>query len=95
MLAGTRADLGDLDGAVALLEAGRGQPRRNPAERHLRQWYVLADLIERSGDLPRRAELFPRVQAEPDAYDVADRLEALGPAGPRRRRAPERLPRRR
>ena len=81
VLAGTRADLGDLEGAVRLLvEAGAGRLVRNPAERHLRQWYVLGDLMERSGDLARARELFLRVQAaDPEAYDVADRLESLGP----------------
>jgi tetratricopeptide (TPR) repeat protein len=81
VLAGTRADEGDLTGAVSLLvEAGAGRLVRNPAERHLRQWYVLADLMERSGDLPKARELFLRVAAaDPDAYDVADRLESLGP----------------
>ncbi len=91
VLAGTRADLGDLDGAVALLtEAGAGRLVRNPAERHLRQWYVLGDLMERSGDLAKARELFLRVRAaDPDAYDVADRLESLGPPT-RARRTPNR-----
>ncbi len=91
VLAGTRADLGDLAGAVALLtEAGAGRLVRNPAERHLRQWYVLADLMERSGDLARARELFVRIRsADPDAYDVADRLDSLGPPT-RARRAPDR-----
>ncbi len=87
VLAGTRADNGDLDGAVSLLvEAGAGRLVRNPAERHLRQWYVLADLMERSGDLAKARELFLRVRAvDPDAYDVADRLESLGPPTKARR----------
>jgi tetratricopeptide (TPR) repeat protein len=87
VLAGTRADLGDLGGAISLLvDAGAGRLVRNPSERHLRQWYVLADLTERSGDLARARELFLRVQAaEPDAYDVVDRLESLGPPTKARR----------
>jgi len=91
VLAGTRADLGDLDGAVSLLvDAGAGRLVRNPAERHLRQWYVLGDLMERSGDLARARELFERVRAaDPTAYDVAERLDSLGPA-PRVRRPPNR-----
>jgi hypothetical protein len=45
----------------------------------VRQWYVLADLYERSGDVPRARELFTRVAlADPGAYDVDDRLEELG-----------------
>ena len=91
VLAGTRADNGDLSGAVTLLvEAGAGRLVRNPAERHLRQWYVLGDLMERSGDLPKARELFLRISAaDPDAYDVADRLESLGPPT-RVRRTPNR-----
>ncbi len=91
VLAGTRADGGDLTGAVTLLvEAGAGRLVRNPAERHLRQWYVLGDLMERSGDLPKARELFLRVSAvDPDAYDVAGRLDSLGPPT-RTRRTPNR-----
>ena len=91
VLAGTRADLGDLDGAVRLLaDAGAGRLVKNPAERHLRQWYVLGDLMERSGDIPKARELFLRVlSADPEAFDVAARLEALGPP-PRPRRTPNR-----
>ena len=91
VLAGTRADRGDLTGAVSLLvEAGAGRLVRNPAERHLRQWYVLGDLMERSGDLPKARELFLRVgTVDPDAYDVAARLESLGPPT-RARRTPAR-----
>jgi tetratricopeptide (TPR) repeat protein len=80
VLAATRADQGDLAGAVSLLvEAGAGRAVRNPAERHLRQWYVLADVMERSGELARARELFGRIAAvDPEAYDVAERLDALG-----------------
>ena len=87
VLAGTRADRGDLAGAVALLvEAGAGRRVRNPAERHLRQWYVLGDLMERSGDLAKARELFLRIsEAAAHAYDVDERLESLGPPGRPRR----------
>lgn len=79
--AASLADRGDARGAIALL-AGAGAARsvRNPADRHLRQWYALADLYERVGDLPRARELFVRVaRADPGAYDVSERLDALGP----------------
>ena len=86
--AGSLADRGDLDGAISLLAgAGAAKALRNPADRHLRQWYALGDLYERAGDLPRAREFFLRVlRADPDAYDVADRLEALGPDRSRRNR---------
>ena len=89
--AGMLADRKDLPGAIDLLVAGgAARALRNPSYRHLRQWYALADLYERAGDLPKARELFLRVlRAEPDAYDVVDRLEALGPDRPRRvRRRP-------
>lgn len=89
--AASAADSGDLAGAISLLtSAGAGKALRNPGERHLRQWYALGDLYERAGDVPRARELFARVdQAEPDAFGVRSRLEALGAARPRppRRRA--------
>ncbi|HLG66922.1 MAG TPA: tetratricopeptide repeat protein [Acidimicrobiales bacterium] len=78
--ASSLADQGDLDGAISLL-AGSGAARslRNPADRHVRQWYVLADLFERAGDLPRARDLFLRVlKVDPTAYDVDERLESLG-----------------
>jgi len=86
--AGSLADRGDLDGAISLLAgAGAAKALRNPADRHLRQWYALGDLYERAADLPRAREFFLRVQkADPDAYDVADRLQGLGPERPRRNR---------
>ncbi len=86
--AASLADTGDLNGAIAMLAtAGAAKALRNPSDRHIRQWYLLADLYERAGDLPRAREYFERVRrADPDAYDVADRLRGLGPdrrSGPR------------
>jgi len=85
--AGMLADRRDLEGAISLLSSGgAAKALRNPSERHLRQWYALADLYERAGDLPRARELFVRVaRADPDAYDVAERLAALGPPSGRGR----------
>ncbi len=75
--AGCRADQGDVSGALALLEKGSRHVER-PRERHLRQWYVLADLYERAGELPRARELFRRVAAvDPEAFDVRQRMRAL------------------
>lgn len=79
--AGSLADRGDLLGAIEVLAtAGAGRSLRNPSERHLRQWYALADLYERAGDVPRARSLFTRVAlVDPDAFDVAERLASLGP----------------
>jgi tetratricopeptide (TPR) repeat protein len=77
--AGSLADRGDLKGAIAVLEKGPLNPKRSPADHHLRLWYALADLYERAGDAPRARELFGRVVAiDPDLADTAQRLAALG-----------------
>jgi tetratricopeptide (TPR) repeat protein len=80
----TMADSEDVQGAIALLvAAGAARNLRSPAERHVRQWFVLADLSERAGDIPTARTLFARVvAADPDLGDAADRLRALG--APRR-----------
>lgn len=75
--AGALADQGDLRGAVKLLEGSLRRSRPKPS--HLRQWYALADLYERAGELPRARDLFSQIAAvDPDAYDVRQRLVALG-----------------
>jgi hypothetical protein len=79
--ASSLAETGDLNGAISMLAtAGATKNLRNPAERHLRQWYVLADLYERAGDIPRAREYFERVRrSDAEAYDVTERLRSLGP----------------
>lgn len=80
VLASDLADRGQLAEALSLLQAaGAARRFRHPAPRHVRQWYVLADLLERAGDLPRARELFARVaEADPDLADAPDRFAALG-----------------
>jgi tetratricopeptide (TPR) repeat protein len=80
------ADRGELQRAIEmLLVSGAARNVRQPADRHLRQWYVLADLLERAGEVPRARELFMRVAtADPELADAAERVEALG-AGRRAR----------
>jgi tetratricopeptide (TPR) repeat protein len=80
VMAASLSDRGELAQAITLLmEAGADRRIRNPAERHVRQWYVLGDLCERSGDVPKARELFTRVaMVDPGAYDVDERLEDLG-----------------
>ena len=76
--AGALADQGRVDEALALLRK-RADPVRDPKEYHLRLWYALADLEERSGNLARARELFERVRhADPQYVDVAERSAALG-----------------
>lgn len=83
------AESGDLQGAIEMLAtAGASKALRNPSTRHVRQWYLLADLYERAGDVPRARELFERVaKVDREAYDVLDRLAGLGPERKARPRA--------
>ena len=75
--AGAWADQGRLDDAIGLLESA-AKPTRRPKLHHLRIAYALADLYERSGDLPQARELFRLVaDNDPDFVDVAARLRAL------------------
>ena len=54
--AASLAENGDLNGAIAMLAtAGAAKTLRNPSDRHIRQWYLMADLYERAGDIPGRA----------------------------------------
>ena len=78
VMAGSLADCGRIDEAIALLEPAAARHVNRPQERHVRQWYLLADLYERSGDIPRARELFGRVvAADPELSDAAERLAAL------------------
>ena len=75
--AGALADQGRLSEAIAMLERRSGDVRR-VQEHHLRLWYVLADLRERSGDLPGARALFQKIRKnDPGFADVAERLAAL------------------
>lgn len=78
VLAGSLADRGRLGEAVALLDRRAGEVKQVKPH-HLRLWYALADLQERSGNLPRARALFDQVRRHDPAFaDVAERLAALG-----------------
>jgi hypothetical protein len=80
VMASFLAERGKASEAIALLvTSGAAKRVRNPADRHVRQWYVLGDLYERTGDVPNAREMFLRVaMADPGAYDVDDRLDEIG-----------------
>lgn len=76
--AGALADQGDFAGALKTMGPPPTRVRR-VREHHLKQWYVIADLYDRSGDVPRARQLFELVVAnEPDYADARSRLAALG-----------------
>ena len=49
VVAGAYADRGELKQAIALMEPAQKTPKK-VRDYHLRQWYVLADLLDRAGD---------------------------------------------
>ena len=77
VLAGDRADRGDLRGSLRALErADLDSSRIQPW--HPRLWYVAGDLHERLGDLDRARDYFEAIAAvEDDFLDTKDRLAAL------------------
>lgn len=76
--AGALADQGDLAGALKLLLRVADAPKR-VRDYHLKQWYVIGDLYDRTGDIPRARNFFKRVAAVDARYaDVHDRLATLG-----------------
>lgn len=77
VVAGSLADRGDLPAAIDLMKKTVSTPRR-VREYHLRQWYVLADLYDRAGDIQRARELFVRIAAhDPSFADVGARISSL------------------
>jgi len=77
VLAGSKADQGDITGAIAVLEDGWRLPKK-PRDHHLRRAYALADLYERAGRHPRARQLFTWIaNHDPDLADVTTRVRSL------------------
>ncbi|MFM8955152.1 MAG: hypothetical protein ACKOH9_05120 [Actinomycetota bacterium] len=76
--AGALADQGELQSAVRMMTHGNSDPHK-VGEHHLREWYVLADLYDRAGDVASARRLFVKI-AENDANfaDVRERLKTVG-----------------
>jgi tetratricopeptide (TPR) repeat protein len=78
VVAGSYADRGELKDAIALMEPAQKPPKK-VREYHLRQWYVLADLLDRAGDTMGASRWFREVLAnDADFADTRERLRALG-----------------
>jgi tetratricopeptide (TPR) repeat protein len=76
--AGALADQGDMAGALKVMQKATELPKK-PKEYHLRQWYVLADLLDRSGDVIKARRFFTLVaEADREFGDVRERLKTLG-----------------
>ncbi len=77
VLAGAKADRGDISGAIATLEHRWRKPNRPRADQ-LRRAYALADLYDRAGKTTRARELFKWVAHHDSGLaDVAARARAL------------------
>jgi tetratricopeptide (TPR) repeat protein len=76
--AGALADQDDLRGALEVMEPAKKRPKA-VRDFHLRQWYVLADLYDRTGDPITARRWFSTIlEFDDDFADVRDRLRALG-----------------
>mgnify|MGYP006278179909 CR=1 FL=1 len=76
--AGAEADQGDLAAALRTMQKALDVPKK-PREHHLRQWYVVADLFDRSGDVVKARRYFQLIaEHDRDFADVVDRLRSLG-----------------
>lgn len=77
VLAGDRADSGDLEGALETLKQADLDPEKVQPW-HPRLWYVAADLSERLGFMDAAREYFEAILAVDDEFgDVDERLAAL------------------
>jgi len=76
--AGALADRGDLQAAVRLMHHGSQDPRK-VQDYHLREWYMLGDLYDRSAEVIEARKMFGRIAAhDPNFSDVSERLDTLG-----------------
>ena len=78
VMAGSFADQGDFAAAIKELQPARSKPKR-VRDHHLRQWYVLADLLDRAGDTVGAYRFFESIaKVDADYVDVRQRLRTLG-----------------
>ena len=76
--AGALADQGDLAGALKIMAKAMESPKK-VRDHHLRQWYVLADLFDRSGDVIKARRYFALViEHDREFADAVERLRSLG-----------------
>lgn len=74
VIAGARAERGDLDAALAVLHRMDLEPR-SVEPYHLRLWYLAADLEERRGDTDAATGYLSAIaMIDPSFLDVAERL---------------------
>ncbi len=78
VMAGSFADRGELKSAIEVMMTVAQRPKR-VRDHHLRQWYVLADLLDRAGDTVGARRWFDAIAREDAEFvDVRARLRSLG-----------------
>jgi tetratricopeptide (TPR) repeat protein len=78
VMAGSLADRKLFEEAHALMEKSAGDMKR-PSEYHLRQWFVIADLYDKQGNVIKARQFFERIALHDRQFvDVAERLATLG-----------------
>lgn len=78
VLAGSRVDGGDLEGALATLQRLDLNPD-HVLPWHPRLWYAAADILEQMGRADEARDYFEAVESIDDEFgDVGQRLDALG-----------------
>ena len=78
VMAGSLADRGMLQEGLDLLSKAAGELKR-PSEYHLRQWFVIADLYDKQGNIIKARQFFERIASFDSQFvDVAERLATLG-----------------
>jgi hypothetical protein len=78
VMSGSLADRGLFVEAMDLMDKAAGDMKR-PSEYHLRQWFVIADLYDRQGNVIKARQFFERIALHDAQFvDVAERLSTLG-----------------
>jgi len=78
VMAGSLSDRGLFVEAMDLMSKAEGDMKR-PSEYHLRQWFVIADLYDRQGNVIKARQFFERIAMHDAQFvDVAERLSTLG-----------------
>jgi tetratricopeptide (TPR) repeat protein len=79
VFAGSLADRAMFAEAISLLEKAVAATPKKVKDHHIRTWYALADLYDRSGNVPRARQLFRQLNdVLPGFADVEYRLSGLG-----------------
>ena len=76
--AGSLAERGHIEDAILVMTKVAAAPKK-VREYHMREWYVLANLLDKSGDVVKARKVFEQIAAVDVAFaDVAERLSTLG-----------------